>query len=100
MWSKQYPNQNLGIIQKGIFKTLKKDNKSVFEPRGFSKSSKISKIYEKSMHIRSTKYFRMNKLFFSHEFGFRNGYSTNHALTSLTEMTRKALDENKFPSGV
>ena len=33
---------------------------------------------------------------FSHQFGFRNGYSTNHALTSLTEMIRKSLDEDKF----
>ena len=42
----------------------------------------------------------MNKLFFSHRFGFHNGYSKNHALTSLTEMIRKALDKEKFTSGV
>ena len=29
-----------------------------------------------------------------------SGYSTNHALSSLTEMIRKALDENKFACGV
>ena len=40
----------------------------------------------------------MNKLFVSHQFGFRNGYSTNHALNSLTEMIRKELD--KFAWGV
>ena len=37
---------------------------------------------------------------FSHQFGLRNGYSTNHALTSLTEMIRKALDKGKFACGV
>ena len=37
---------------------------------------------------------------FSHQFGFRNGYSTNDALTSLTEMIRKALHEEKFACGV
>ena len=37
---------------------------------------------------------------FSHQFGLRNGYSTNHALTSLTEMIRKAFDEGKFACGV
>ena len=42
----------------------------------------------------------MNKPFFSHQFGFRNGYSTKYALTSLTEMIRKALDEDKFACGV
>ena len=37
---------------------------------------------------------------FSHQFDFRNGYPTNHALTSLTEIIRKALDEDKFTCGV
>ena len=49
-----------------------------------SLSSNISKIYEKCMHTRLTIFLRINKLFFSHQFGFRNGYSTNHALTCLT----------------
>ena len=46
-----------------------------------------------------TNFLQVNKFFFSHRFGFRNGYSTNHALTSLTEMIRKALDEDKFACG-
>ena len=48
------------------------------------------------MHTRLTNFLQANKLSFSHQFGFRNGYSTNHALTSLTEIIRKALDEDKF----
>ena len=60
----------------------------------------ISKIYEKCMHTCLTNFLQVNKLFFSHQFGFRNGYSTNNALTSLTEMIRKALDEGKFSCGV
>ena len=40
-----------------------------------------------------TNFLQVNKLFFSHPFGFRNGYSTNHALTSLTETIRKTLDD-------
>ena len=51
------------------------------------------------MHTRLTNFLRINKLFFSHQFGFHNGYSTNHSLTSLTEMIRKALDEDKFACG-
>ena len=47
-----------------------------------------------------TSILQINKLFFSHQFGFRYGYSTNHALTNLTEMIRKALDEDKFACGV
>ena len=52
------------------------------------------------MHIRLTNFLLVNKLIFFHEFDFRNGYSTNHVLTSLTEMIRKALDEDKFACGV
>ena len=45
-------------------------------------------------------FFRKNKLLFCHQFGFRNLYSVNHTLTSLTELVRKALDEGKFACGV
>ena len=52
------------------------------------------------MHTRLINFLRINKLLFSHQFGFRNGYPTNNALTSLTEIIRKALDEDKFAGGV
>ena len=52
------------------------------------------------MHTRLTNFLQVNKLFFSLQFGFRNGYSTNHALTILTEMIRRAIDEGKFACGV
>ena len=52
------------------------------------------------MHTHLTYFLRINKISFSHQFGFRNGYSTNHALTSLTEIIRKTLDEDKFACGV
>ena len=35
-----------------------------------------------------------------YQFGFKNGYSVNYALTSLTELIRKTLDEEKFACGV
>ena len=68
--------------------------------RPISLLSNISKIFEKSMHIRLVNFVRENKLLFFHQFGFRNGYSVDHALTSLTELIRKALDEDKFECGV
>ena len=43
---------------------------------------------------------KKKKLLLCHQFGFRGGYSVNHALTSLTELIRKALDEDKFACGV
>ena len=64
--------------------------------RPISLLSNITKIFEKCMHTCLTNFLQDNKLFFSHQFGFRNGYSTSRASTSLTEMIRKALDEGKF----
>ena len=42
------------------------------------------------MHIPLTHFLRKNKVLLSYQFGFRNNYSTNHALISLTG--RNALD--------
>ena len=68
--------------------------------RPISLLSNISKIFEKSMHICLVNLLRKNKLLFCHQFGFRSRYSVNHALTSLTELIRKALDEEKLACGV
>ena len=61
--------------------------------RPISLLSNISKI-----HL--VNFLKKNKLLFCHQFGFQNGYSVNHALTTLTELIRKALDEDKFACGV
>ena len=64
--------------------------------RAISLLSNISQLYEKAMHIRLTNFLRKNKILFSYKFGFRNNYSTNNALISLTEMIRNALDNGNF----
>ena len=51
------------------------------------------------MHIRLTKILRKNKILFSYQFGFRHNYSTNHALISLIELIRNALDNGNFACG-
>ena len=48
--------------------------------RPISLLSNISKVFGKCIHTCLTNFLQVNKLFFSHQFGFRNGYSTNHAL--------------------
>ena len=68
--------------------------------RPISLLSNISNIFENSMHIRLVNFLKKNKLLFCYQFGFRNGYSVNHALTILTEPIRKTLDEDKFACGV
>ena len=52
------------------------------------------------MHIRLTNFLRKNKILFSYQFGFQNNYSTNHAVISLTEMIRNALENGNFACGV
>ena len=64
--------------------------------RPISLLANISKIFEKCILTRLTNFLQIKKLLFSHQFGFRNGYSANHALISLPEKIRKTLDEDKY----
>ena len=60
----------------------------------------ISKIFEKLMHNRLSKFLEESKCLFSKQFGFRSKHSTTHALIDLTENIRKALDDKEFACGV
>ena len=42
----------------------------------------------------------MQNCLFELQFGFRNSHSTNHALLSLTETIRGALDSSNFAAGI
>ena len=68
--------------------------------RPFSQLFNISKLYEKAMLIRLTNFLRKIKVLFSYQFDFRNNYSTNHNLKSLTEMIKNAFDNGNFACGV
>ena len=60
----------------------------------------ISKLFEKLIKNRLSKFLEENKCLFSGQFGFRNRHSTNHTLIDLTETVRKASDDNEFAWGV
>ena len=60
----------------------------------------ISKLFEKLIHNRLSKFLEENNCLFSKQFGFRNKHSTTHALIDITETVRKALDNNEFACGV
>ena len=60
----------------------------------------ISKILEKAMYSRLSKFLDKFHCLYKKQFGFRNAHSTNHALISITEEIRKALDNNEFSCGV
>ena len=79
----------------------KKDSKldfSNYQP--ISLLSNLDKILEKLMYTRIFKFLNNNNLFYPLQFGFRQNYSTMHALISLTETIRKYLDEGKFACGI
>ena len=46
------------------------------------------------------RFLEQNNAFFNYQFGFRNIYSTNHALTEITEQIPNAWDKNLFTCGV
>ena len=68
--------------------------------RPVSLLSNISKILEKAMYTRLYKFLDKFKCLYKKQFGFRNFHSTNHALVSMTEEIKQALDKDKFPCGV
>ena len=79
----------------------KKDSKlDHINYRPISLLSVFSKIYEKLIYSRIYSYLDKNNLIYSKQFGFRGGYSTNHAIISITEHIRNLLDNGEFVCGV
>ena len=68
--------------------------------RPISLLSNVNKIIEKLMHIRLYNFLTKHNCIYESQFGFREKYSTNHALLALTEEVRKALDDNLLAVGV
>ena len=81
-----------------VFK--KEDKQDCNNYRPISLLPNISKIFEKVIKNRLSKFLEENNCLFSKQFGFRNKHSTTHALIDLTETIRKALDDNEFACGV
>ena len=87
----------------GVFPSVLKTAKVV---RVFRKDSKfdysnyhpislllnIEKILEKLMYKRSYTFLNNKSIIYNLQFGFRQQYSTSHALINITENIRKALD--------
>ena len=79
----------------------KKDSKlNYLNYRPISLLSVFSKLYEKCIYSRIYHYLDSNKLIFSKQFGFRAGYSCNHAIISLTEYIRQKLDNTEYVCGI
>ena len=61
--------------------------------------SNIEKILEKPMYKRLYTFLN-NNIIYNLQFGFRQQYSTSHALINITENIRKALDDGNIGCGV
>ena len=62
--------------------------------------SNISKIIEKLVHLRLTKFLNKYAILYEKQFGFRNNHSTTHALLEITEKIKQACDTGQFACGV
>ena len=59
----------------------KKEDEHIFDNyRPISILPSISKIFEKVTHVQLCEYFVINKLLYAHQYGFREGHSTEYAI--------------------
>ena len=52
------------------------------------------------MHNKLTNFQQKNNIIYHLQFGFRNNYSTTHALIHLTNLISDSLDNGKFVGGI
>ena len=62
--------------------------------------SNIEKICEKLVYRRLYTFLNNKNIIYDLQFGFRQQYSTSHALINTTENIRKALDDGNISCGV
>ena len=93
-----YPDQLKTAKVIPVFK--KGDKLLVSNYRPISLLSNINKIYEKLVYKRLYSFLNIHNCIYELQFGFRAGHSTNHALFSLTEKIRVALDTGNFACGI
>ena len=91
----------------GVLKTakvvsvFKKDSKLNYSNyRSISLLLNIEKILEKLIYKRLYTFLDYNDIMYDLQFGFRQQYSTSHALIDITENIRKALDNGNIGCGV
>ena len=82
-----------------IFKN-KGDQLLVSNYRPISLLSNINKIFEKLVYSRLSSFLNLQNCIYELQFGFRAKHSTNHALLSLTEIIKFALDNSNFACGI
>ena len=62
--------------------------------------SNLNKIFEKIIYNRMYAFLKKHDILYELQFGFRARHSTTHALISITENIRSALDDGKVSCGI
>ena len=84
-----------------VVPVFKKDSKLDYSNyRPISLLSNVEKILEKLMYKRLYTFLNSNNIIYNLQFGFRQQYSTSHALVNITENIRKALDGGNIGCGI
>ena len=81
-----------------IFK--KGNTKNADNYRPISLLSNFSKILEKIVHRRLYSFFNNSNLLSNHQFGFRQGHSTSHVITLLTDKVTTAFENKQSTLGI
>ena len=87
-------------IAKLYFLFLKLVTKLITNYRPMSVLNFFSKIFEKVVANYIVDFLESNYFLYKHQYGFRKGHSTNHAVITLLERVAKALDTGKIVVGV
>jgi len=77
-----------------IYKSGSKSDISNYRP--ISLLNTCSKIYEKLIYVRLIKFINNSNLLYTNQFGFRSGYSTEHALLTLIDTITSAINKNNY----
>ena len=84
-----------------VVPVFEKDSKLYYSNyRPISLLSNIENILEKLMQKRLYTFLNKNNVIYNLQFGFRQQYSTSHALINITENIRKALDNGNISCAV
>ena len=81
-----------------IFKSDAQDEFSNYRP--ISLLPNFSKILEKLMFNRMVEFLDKHNVLYEHQYGFRQNYSTEHALIQLSDKIAQAIDKKRFMIGI
>ncbi len=84
-----------------IIPLYKKNDSSLFTNyRPISLLPAISKVFEKVIFLQLYDYFHVNKLFYNHQYGFREGHSTEFAAIEVIDRITQQMDNGETPFNV